>query len=184
MTASAGRSEPISLSSEPISVAVNEHVAARRLGLSVDTLRRDRRLGHLGIPFIKLGTGKHGTVRYDLADLDRFLEGKKHQAPPPAPQPPAPAAEPEPAAAPHEPPLALEPERVEAPPQRRSPPRTMWEALAETVQAEPEDDPFRSNVVTRPPSPGRLLRRLIDRFEGRAEELGPIEGSKPSRGLR
>src|SRR5215471_11047286 len=32
MSASADRSAPISLSSEPLSVAVNEHVAARRLG--------------------------------------------------------------------------------------------------------------------------------------------------------
>jgi hypothetical protein len=83
MTSPAGRSEPISLSSEPISVAVNEHVAARRLGLSVDTLRRDRRLGHLGIPIIKLGTGKQGVLRYDLADLDRFLETKKRRTLPP-----------------------------------------------------------------------------------------------------
>src|SRR5215472_11550489 len=78
-------SGPISLSSEPVSVAVNEHVAARRLGLSVDTLRRDRRLGHLGIPFIKIGSGKHGTVRYDLVDLDRFLEARKRRTLPPSP---------------------------------------------------------------------------------------------------
>ena len=140
----AGRSEPISLNSEPLSVAVNEHVAARRVGLSVDTLRRDRRLGHLGIPFIKLGSGKHGVVRYDLADLDRFLEGKKRRTPPPAPQPPV-----------HEPPVeqppselaasAAQPEpSVDEPPapRRSSPPRTMWEALAETALAEPEEDPF------------------------------------------
>ena len=108
----AGRSEPISLNSEPLSVAVNEHVAARRVGLSVDTLRRDRRLGHLGIPFIKLGSGKHGVVRYDLADLDRFLEGKKRRTPPQAPQPPVhepPVEQPEPAAARHE--LPVEPRR-------------------------------------------------------------------------
>ena len=136
--------------SEPISVAVNEHVAARRLGLSVDTLRRDRRLGHLGIPFIKLGTGKHGVVRYDLADLDRFLEGKKRRPPPPMLQPPVhepPVEQPEPAAARHELPVEprqdQEPGTIEQPPPRRSSaPRTMWEALAETALAEPEDDPF------------------------------------------
>jgi len=89
-------SGPISLSSEPVSVAVNEHVAARRLGLSVDTLRRDRRLGHLGIPFIKIGSGKHGTVRYDLVDLDRFLEARKRRTLPPAPQPLTPIEQPEP----------------------------------------------------------------------------------------
>ena len=139
-----GGSDRISLSSQPVSVAVNEYVAARRLGLSVDTLRRDRRLGHLGIPFIKLGAGKHGVVRYDLADLDRFLEGKKRRTPPQAPQPPV-----------HEPPVeqptseraasAAQPEPcVDEPPslRRSSPPRTMWEALAETALAEPEDDPF------------------------------------------
>ena len=81
----ADSSAPISPSSGPISVAVNEYVAARRLGLSVDTLRRDRRLGHVGIPFIKLGSGKHGTVRYDLVDLDRFLETKKRRTLPPSP---------------------------------------------------------------------------------------------------
>jgi hypothetical protein len=139
-------SERMSGSSEPIAVAVNEYGAARRLGLSVDTLRRDRRSGQLGIPYIKLGSGKRGLVRYDLVDLDRFLESKKRRAHPPAPQPPV-----------HEPPVehaASEPQQVPEPPvdepcldetpvpSRRSPPRTMWEALAETVLAEPEDDPF------------------------------------------
>ena len=145
MPTPADHSEPISLSSEPISVAVNEYVAARRLGLSVDTLRRDRRLGHLGIPFIKIGTGKHGTVRYDLVDLDRYVEARKRRTLPPEPQPPVhepPVAEPEPAAKQPEP-RTPEPNDAEPPaPSRRSPPRTMWEALAETVLAEPEDDPF------------------------------------------
>ena len=147
MTAPVGGLEQISGSSVPISVAVTERVAAMRLGLSVDTLRRDRRLGHLGIPYVKYGSGKRGRVRYDTADLDRFIETKKRRALPPAPQPPVheqpPVAEPEPPAAQHEPLRPLEPEAVELPPPRRSsPPRTMWEALAETVQAEPEEDPF------------------------------------------
>jgi hypothetical protein len=136
-------SQPILLTSEPISGAVNEYVAARRLGLSVDTLRRDRRLGHLGIPFIKIGTGKHGTVRYDLIDLDGFLEARKRLTPPPvaAPQPLTPVEQPEPPAVQSEQPAEL---CVEEPPwpRRTSPPRTPWEALAETVLAEPEDDPF------------------------------------------
>ena len=63
--------------SEAFSGAVSEFVAARPLGLSVDTLRRDRRLGPLGIPFVKYGSGRCGAVRYDLADLERFIESKK-----------------------------------------------------------------------------------------------------------
>jgi hypothetical protein len=152
-----GGSEQVSGSSAPISVAVTEYVAARRLGLSVDTLRRDRRTGHLGIPYIKLGEGKRGLVRYDLVDLDRFVEGKKRRTPRSAPQPPVhepavqqPASEQAASAAQPEPGTVEQP-----PPRRRSPPRTMWEALAEAVLAEPEDDdPFRSNVATRPHRPG------------------------------
>ena len=64
---------------EPLSGAVSEFVAARRLGLSVDTLRRDRRLGQLGIPFLKYGSGKCGAVRYDPADLERFIESRKRR---------------------------------------------------------------------------------------------------------
>jgi hypothetical protein len=131
-------SDRISRSSEPISVAVTERVAAMRLGLSVDTLRRDRRLGHLGIPYVKYGEGPRGRVRYDTADLDRFIETKKRRALPPvaAPQPAEPAAQPER-------PVVREPCVDEPPsPRRSSPPRTMWEALAETALAELEDDPF------------------------------------------
>jgi hypothetical protein len=144
MATSDGGSERISGSSEPISVAVTEYVAARRLGLSVDTLRRDRRTGHLGIPYIKLGEGKRGLVRYDLVDLDRFLEGKKQRTAPPAPQPPVhepavqqPTSERDASAAQPEP-------RVDEPllARRSSPPRTMWEALAENALTEPEDEPF------------------------------------------
>ena len=151
MTAPVGSSEQISGSSAPISIAVTERVAAMRLGLSVDTLRRDRRLGHLGIPYVKYGEGKRGRVRYDTADLDRFLETKKRRALPPvaAPQPPVQEAhveQPKPPAVQPEPPIeptAPEPYITEPPvPRRRSPPRTMWEALAERVQAEPEDEPF------------------------------------------
>src|SRR5215831_12063891 len=67
-------------SSEPFpssSGAVSEHIAARRLGVSLDMLRRDRRTGKLGIPFIKIGEGKRGLVRYDLADLERWVAEKK-----------------------------------------------------------------------------------------------------------
>jgi|SRR5215471_4221262 len=120
--------------------AVSEHVAAARLGVSLDVLRRDRRTGKLGIPFIKLGEGKRDLVRYDLADLDLWIETKKRrplsQAKPPVvemgeqPEPPTELRAPEPA------------------PRRPSPPRTMWEALAETVLTEPEEEePFPGNRV-------------------------------------
>jgi hypothetical protein len=133
-------SEPIGSNFEPVSGAVSEYVAARRLGLSVDTLRRDRRLGQLGIPYVKYGSGKRGRVRYDTADLDRFLETKKRRPLPPvaASQPLTPVEQPEPPAAQFDQLCIEEPPA----PSRRSPPRTPWGALAETVQDEPEDDPF------------------------------------------
>jgi hypothetical protein len=172
MTSPAGRSEPISLSSEPISVAVNEHVAARRLGLSVDTLRRDRRLGHLGIPFIKLGTGKHGVVRYDLADLDRFLETKKRRTLPPEPQPmreqPGEPAVHEQRTVPvHEPELRpVEPWETEPEPpellRRPTVSRSPWDAFIPVdADDDPPDDPFAAARRAGPRrAPQRLLRRL------------------------
>jgi hypothetical protein len=121
-------------------------VAARRLGLSVDTLRRDRRLGQLGIPFVKYGTGKCGAVRYDLADLERFIESRKQRT---LPRPvvegraPAPVM---PALPPIEPFEEVEQEpvkRIDPPmPVRRSPPRNRWDAMAERYMDEPEEDPF------------------------------------------
>src|SRR5215471_5915822 len=157
-------SEQFPSSSEPISGAVSEHVAARRLGVSLNMLRRDRRTGKRGIPFIKIGEGKRGLVRYDLADLERWVEEKKRigrapaqvkppvseptvTEPPDREQPPALVTQPETRAVePWEP----EPRIDKPPPPRRSPPQTPWEALAERVLAETEDDPFRSNDATRP----------------------------------
>ena len=138
--------------SEPFpstSGAVSEHIAARRLGVSLDTLRRDRRTGRLGIPFIKIGEGKRGLVRYDLADLERWVAEKKRvgrapasQALPPVMEPPTGDQHTMPPEQPIEP-RAQEPDAVEPPaPRRPSPPRTMWEALAGTAQAEAEDEPF------------------------------------------
>jgi hypothetical protein len=128
---------------------VSEYVAARRLGLSVDTLRRDRRLGHLGIPFIKLGGGKRGLVRYDLVDLDRWVETKKQRRVA-APAPLRPIHEPSPE--PPREPIVAEPD-VDEPPvplALRMPPRPPgpWEAL---IPAEAEDtDPFAA--ASRPPA--------------------------------
>ena len=169
MMASTGDgSEPSRKSFEPISGAVSEHIAARRLGVSVWLLREDRHHGRLGIPFIKIGEGKRGLVRYDLADLERWVEEKKRVGrapvqvkppvteptvtePPAREQPPAPVTQPETRAV--EP---WEPEpRIDKPPApRRSPPQTPWEALAETVLAELEDEPLDDPFAT-----GRTQRR-------------------------
>jgi hypothetical protein len=119
------------------------------LGLSVDTLRRDRRLGHLGIPFMKYGSGKHGRVRYDLVDLDRWVETKKQRrVAAPAPLPATPETPPEPRVEP----IAAESD-VDEPPvplTLRMPPRPPgpWDAL---IAAEADDtDPFAA--ASRPPA--------------------------------
>jgi len=155
MAATSASSEPFASSSG----AVSEHIAARRLGVSLDMLRRDRRTGKLGIPFIKIGEGKRGRVRYDLADLERWVAEKKRvgrarasQVRPPVNEPPTADQQITPPELPVEP-RAQEPDVIGLPaPSRRSPPGTMWEALAERVQAEPEDDPF---AVARRAAPRR-----------------------------
>lgn len=43
------------------------------LGIPAGTLRRWRSVG-MEIPYIKLGTGRNSTVRYDLRDIDRYIE--------------------------------------------------------------------------------------------------------------
>jgi hypothetical protein len=113
---------------------VTDRVAAARLGVSVDVLRRDRKSGKLGIPIIKLGEGKRGLVRYDLADLDRWVARKKQvgKVEPRVEQVDEPSAAPEPEEA---------TARI-APPVRRHY-RSPWEAMAEAAMAdEPEEDPF------------------------------------------
>jgi len=130
---------------EPISGAVSEHIAARRLGLSVDTLRRDRRLGQLGIPFVKYGTGKCGAVRYDMADLETFIESKKRRTlRRPVMEVQAPAGPVMPALP------QIEPEELPEPPVEQLNPslpvrrhyRSPWDALIERYVEKPEDDPF------------------------------------------
>src|SRR5215472_3218905 len=130
--------------------AVSEHIAARRLGVSLDMLRRDRRTGKLGIPFIKIGEGKRGLVRYDLADLERWVAEKKRvgRAPQAFPVVAEPAEEPAPVEL-----RTQEPDAVEPP--RRSPPRTPWEAIAERVLAETEEEePFATGQSPRRPPGG------------------------------
>jgi hypothetical protein len=138
-------SEPLREGSEPVSGAVSEHVAARRLGLSVDTLRRDRRLGQLGIPFVKYGVGKRGVVRYDLADLERFIESRKRRAAPlPVVEIQAPVAPVAPVPVPIEPAEPEEPvARIDPLMTARRQYRSPWDAMTEAAMAdEPEEDPF------------------------------------------
>jgi len=109
---------------------------------------------------MKLGEGRRAAVRYDLSDLEKFMaEKKKRVSREPASQAlpvvAVPAEEPTIQPDPPVEPRTQEPDAGEPPaPSRRSPPRTMWEALAERVQDEPEDDPFASNVVTQRRGPG------------------------------
>ncbi len=46
------------------------------LGIPAGTLRRWRSVG-MEIPYIKLGTGKNSTVRYDLRDIDRYIDERR-----------------------------------------------------------------------------------------------------------
>jgi hypothetical protein len=137
------------------SFGVSERIVAARLGVSVDTVRRDRRDGRLGgIPFMKLGEGRRGLIRYDLAELEKFVEARKRagRVPPQAaaPQPPPvaqaasireqrdeglaqPAVQPEPCV---DKPVPEPPE----PPRRPSP----WDVFIPRADADddPPDDPF------------------------------------------
>ena len=49
---------------------------ARILGVSVRTLQEWRRSGG-GPPFLKLSQKKRGMVRYDPADVESFMRGRK-----------------------------------------------------------------------------------------------------------
>lgn len=51
--------------------AVDSSTAAEFVGLKPPTLDKDRRTGHLGIPYVKAGR----RVLYSLEDLDAWLEG-------------------------------------------------------------------------------------------------------------
>ena len=46
------------------------------LGIPAGTLRRWRSVG-MEIPYIKLGTGRNSTVRYDLRDIDRYIDERR-----------------------------------------------------------------------------------------------------------
>lgn len=57
-------------SSTPIQLAVDQDQAAERLGIQAPTLEKDRRSGHLGIPYVRVGR----RIIYPLIDLNRWLE--------------------------------------------------------------------------------------------------------------
>jgi hypothetical protein len=104
---------------------------------------------------VKYGSGKHGTVRYDLRDLHHFIEARKRRTLPPEPtvahEQPAPEAVMRPPAEAQvnlvKPPRPVEPWTApELPEPRRAPsrPRSPWDAL---IPADPPDedddiDPF------------------------------------------
>ena len=58
---------------EPVMLAVSPNQAAKMVGLNVATLEKDRRLGHLGIPFVQAGR----RIVYRLVDLKNWLEEHK-----------------------------------------------------------------------------------------------------------
>ena len=58
---------------EPVMLAVSPNQAAKMIGLNVATLEKDRRLGHLGIPFVQAGR----RIVYRLVDLKNWLEEHK-----------------------------------------------------------------------------------------------------------
>jgi hypothetical protein len=57
----------------PETLAVSPSQAAEVIGLQSPTLEKDRRVGHLGIPFVKAGR----RVIYRFADLKDWLEEHK-----------------------------------------------------------------------------------------------------------
>ena len=52
---------------------IDEKTAARRLGISVRSLQRERAEGRLGLPFIRLGLRRVG---YDTETLDRWIASR------------------------------------------------------------------------------------------------------------
>ncbi len=61
----------------PDQIAVDSAAAAETIGVKAPTLEKDRRTGHLGIPYVKAGR----RVLYCLSDLKSWLEEQK-QLPP------------------------------------------------------------------------------------------------------
>jgi hypothetical protein len=135
-------------------IGVSEHIAAVMLGVSLSSIRRDRRDGRLGgIPYFKLGKGRRAAVRYVAADLEQFIMERKKRGGRPVTTAPAPAILP----------VQLAPEPVEieqeielpAPFRMPSRPKSLWEIMAERAMAEvPEEDPFATGCSPRRRGPG------------------------------
>ena len=53
--------------------AVDSSTAAETIGVKAPTLEKDRRTGHLGIPYVKAGR----RVLYCLSDLKTWLEDQR-----------------------------------------------------------------------------------------------------------
>lgn len=53
--------------------AINPVGAAEFLGIATPTLEKDRRTGHLGVPYVKAGR----RVLYKLSDLNAWLDENK-----------------------------------------------------------------------------------------------------------
>lgn len=59
----------------PPSPLLDEHQTAELTGMSVHWLRRKRWAGG-GIPFIKIGEGPKGAVRYRREDVEQFIASR------------------------------------------------------------------------------------------------------------
>lgn len=57
----------------PDQIAVDTTTAAETIGVKAPTLEKDRRTGHLGIPYVKAGR----RVLYCLSDLKTWLEEQR-----------------------------------------------------------------------------------------------------------
>lgn len=65
------QNKPLPTTTEPL--AVGSEQAAESIGLQPPTLDKDRRNGHLGIPYVRAGR----RVLYQLSDLKAWLEEQK-----------------------------------------------------------------------------------------------------------
>jgi hypothetical protein len=52
---------------------IDDKLAAKMLQKSVQSLRNDRCHGR-GLPYVKLGNGKRGSVRYRVCDIAEYIE--------------------------------------------------------------------------------------------------------------
>lgn len=55
---------------------INEKQLANMTGLSIQTLRNHRHKC-TGIPYIKLGGSIRGAIRYDLNDIEKYVQNRR-----------------------------------------------------------------------------------------------------------